>query len=280
MRERWPTVGFSNQTSCSAIGIAGPPSPWGAHSPFDRAGLQSSRRYNSRNMTIQDKAQRRFGSVVVAVATVVVASAGLAGWLSAQALDAIVYTVRVPAPDTHFVEVEAAIPTGGRAAVELMMPVWSPGYYRIENYADRVDNVSARTPDGKALTAEKTQKNRWRVATNSGPSVLVSYRVFCNQRSVTTNNVTAEMGVLNGAPTFMTLVENAKRPHEVHLELPASWKGAMSGLDDAPDGQPSHFRAADYETLVDSPIMAGDLRVGRFVVDGKPHFVVGAGDIA
>ena len=83
-----------------------------------------------------------------------------------------------------------------------------------------------------------------------------------------------------GAPTFMTLVENAKRPHEVHLELPASWKGAMSGLDDALDGKPNHFRAADYETLVDSPIMAGDLRVGRFVVDGKPHFVVGAGDIA
>jgi hypothetical protein len=44
--------------------------------------------------------------------------------------------------------------------------------------------------------------------------------VFCNQRSVTTNNVSSEMGVLNGAPTFMTLVETARRPHDVRLELP------------------------------------------------------------
>jgi predicted metalloprotease with PDZ domain len=51
----------------------------------------------------------------------------------------------------------------------------------------------------------------------------------------------------------------------------------MTGLDDAPDGKASHFRAADYETLIDSPIMAGDLRVTEFVVDGKKHFVVGGG---
>jgi predicted metalloprotease with PDZ domain len=224
--------------------------------------------------------QRRFGSALIAAATAFVLATALPEWLSAQALAPIVYTVRVPASDTHYVEVEMTVPTGGRAAVDLMMPVWSPGYYRMENYADRVDNVAARTPDGKTLTAEKPQKNRWRIPTDGRPSVVVSYRVFCNQRSVTTNNVTAEMGVLNGAPTFMTLVENAKRPHEVRLELPASWKRAMTGLDDAPDRKPNHFRAADYETLVDSPIMAGDLRVGEFAVDGKKHFVVGAGDIA
>ena len=30
------------------------------------------------------------------------------------------------------------IPTGGQPSVELMMPVWSPGFYRVENYATNV----------------------------------------------------------------------------------------------------------------------------------------------
>src|SRR5437867_3476581 len=176
--------------------------------------------------------------------------------VSAQRLEPIVYTVRVPAPATHYVEVDAVIPTARRASIEIMMPVWSPGFYRVEDYAARVDNVSARAADGRPLTAEKTQKNRWTVETGGQPSVTPSYRVFGNQRSVTTNYVGEDYGVLNGAPTFITLVEKARRPHEVRIELPPAWTRAMTGLDDAPDGKPNHFRAADYETLVDSPIMA------------------------
>jgi len=198
----------------------------------------------------------------------------------AQAREPIVYTVRMSAPETHFIEVEAAIPTAGRPTVDLMMAVWSPGYYREENYADRVDQVSARAGDGAAVNVEKTARNRWRIETGGRQTVVLSYRVFCYQRSVTTNYVGDDYAVLNGAPSFITLVEAGARPHEVHLELPSRWPRAMSGLGAAPDGRPTHFRAADYETLVDSPILAGDLGVQEFTVAGKPHYVVSAGDTA
>ena len=45
----------------------------------------------------------------------------------AQALEPIVYTVRVPKPDSHAAEIEAVFPTAGRPAIEIMMAVWSPG---------------------------------------------------------------------------------------------------------------------------------------------------------
>src|SRR5215831_11575545 len=67
------------------------------------------------------------------------AAAAAAAALRAQAVPPIVYTVRAPAPETHYIEVEARVPTGGRPSVDLMMAVWSPGFYRVENYADRVD---------------------------------------------------------------------------------------------------------------------------------------------
>jgi len=45
----------------------------------------------------------------------------------AQALEPIRYTLRLPAPHTHYVEVEASIPTAGRPDVEVYMATWTPG---------------------------------------------------------------------------------------------------------------------------------------------------------
>jgi len=199
---------------------------------------------------------------------------------SAQPLDPIVYTIRVPAPESHHAEVEAAVPAGRSESFEMMMPVWSPGYYRVEDYAASVSEVKARTTGGTALPVEKTRKNRWRIDAGGQSPVIVSYRVHCNQSSVTTNSVDADYAVFNGAPTFMTLAEGqTRRPHEVRITMPSAWTHAMSGLAAAPGPQPNHFRADSYETLVDSPILAGKLHVRDFDVAGKKHYVVSAGDV-
>jgi predicted metalloprotease with PDZ domain len=222
--------------------------------------------------------QKRLPLQIILIAMLVCLSGFAPQALTARASEPIVYTVRFPLPDTHFAEVEAAITTGRRVSIELMMPVWSPGFYRVEDYASRVEGLSARTPDGKALQVEQSQKNRWMIQTSGAPRVVVSYRLLCNGRSVTTNWAGADLLVLNGAATFITLAEQSRRPHEVRLELPANWKRAMTGLEAAPGGLPNHFRAADYDTLVDSPIVAGDLAIREFDVEGSRHYVVDAGE--
>src|SRR5215813_8607795 len=79
---------------------------------------------------------------------------------SARAADPIIYTIKFPAPDTRIAEVEAAFPTGKRATIELMTPVWSPGFYRVEDYAGRVQGLSARASGGGTLAVTQPQKNR------------------------------------------------------------------------------------------------------------------------
>ena len=91
-----------------------------------------------------------------------------------------------------------------------MMAVWSPGFYRVEDYAKRVHGLSARTTEGAPLEVESTRKNRWRVQAGGRPRVIVTYRVTCETRSVTTNDIDEHLGVINGAPTFITLVEQAR----------------------------------------------------------------------
>ena len=64
--------------------------------------------------------------------------------------DPIRYTLRFPAPHTHYVEVEATYPTGGRPQIELFMAVWTPGSYLVREYERHVENVIAQGPDGGA----------------------------------------------------------------------------------------------------------------------------------
>jgi predicted metalloprotease with PDZ domain len=195
------------------------------------------------------------------------------------ALDPLVYKVTFPEPAKHHALVEAIVPAGSRT-VELMMPIWTPGFYRIENYAGKVENLAARAPDGKSLQVERPRANRWRIHTGGARTVIVSYKLNCTGRSVTTNWVGDDMLVLNGGPSFLTLVEKVGRPHDVHLDLPVRWKRSMTALDPAPDGKPHHYRAADFDTLVDSPIVAGDLAIDEFDVGTSKHYLVHIGNFA
>lgn len=198
---------------------------------------------------------------------------------AAQQLAPIVYTVRAPRPATHMLQVEAAVPTERRDSVDLMMAIWSPGYYRVEHYESRVSGFAARAADGTVLRFTQPAANRWRVYTAGRPSVNISYEVLSQERSVTLNWADDTLAVLNGAPTFITLTERARRPHDVRLELAGLWKQSITSLAAAPDGAPNHYVARDYDELVDSPIVAGDLRIREFTVGGTRHVLASAGDM-
>jgi predicted metalloprotease with PDZ domain len=189
-----------------------------------------------------------------------------------------VYTVRFPEPEKNYALVEASVPTGKQPFIEMMMPIWTPGYYRIENYAGKVQDFAAHTTDRKALKVEQPKKNRWRIDTDGSKTVHVSYKLLCTGRSVTGNWVGVDMLVLNGGPSFITLAEKARRPHVIRLELSPKWKQSMTGLEAAADVKLHHYQGADFDTLVDSPIVAGNLVVNEFEVDGSKHHVVAVGD--
>src|SRR6185369_16274592 len=190
-----------------------------------------------------------------------------------SAPEPIRYTLSFPAPQTHYVEITATVPTGRRPDVELMMPVWTPGSYLVREYARNVEAVTAAGPDGRPLDVDKSKKNHWRITTGGAPTVTVKYRVYCREISVRTNWVEADFALLNGAPTFMTLMPLTPRPHEVAIVMPSGWKTSVTGLPEI-KGAAHHYRAADYDALVDSPFIIGNPAVHEFVVDGIKHYLV------
>jgi predicted metalloprotease with PDZ domain len=194
----------------------------------------------------------------------------------AQTAGPIRYTLRFPAPQTHYVEVEAAVPAAREGRTDLFMAVWTPGSYLVREYARHVEGVLAKASDGRALPVEKTAKNRWRVANGSAPAFTLSYRVYGREMTVRTNWIEDSFAMLNGAATLITLAERGPRAHEISIELPAAWSRTMTALD--PAGSPNRYRAPDFDTVVDSPILAGNPAVYEFTVDGKPHYLVNEGE--
>jgi predicted metalloprotease with PDZ domain len=183
------------------------------------------------------------------------------------------YTLSFPAPHTHYVEITASVPTGGRPQVEMMMAVWSPGSYLVREFSRHIEAFTARGPDGRTLDVDRSRKNGWTITTGGAPAVTVAYRVYSREMGVRTNWVESRFAMLNGAPTFITLAESAPRAHEVTLAMPRDWKQVLTGLPEV-SGRPHVFSAPDFDTLVDSPIVAGNPELHEFSIDGKRHYLV------
>jgi predicted metalloprotease with PDZ domain len=213
------------------------------------------------------------------VLALALSGAGLPG---AAMPEPISYTLRFPAPQTHYIEVEARVPTDGRPEIELMMAVWTPGSYLVREYSRSVEEVAAATETGEPLPVEKTVKNRWRIATRQAPRVVVRYRVYAHEMSVRNDFVDSSFALINGAATFLTLANdlehNNRRPHEVRLELPAAWKVSASPLAPLPGGGEHAYVADDFDNLVDSPLYAGNASTYPFEVAGKTHLLVNEGE--
>jgi len=195
----------------------------------------------------------------------------------APAAGVIRYTVSFPAAAAHYVDVDAWFPADGD--LELMMPVWTPGSYLVREYSKNVEGLIARTADGP-LAVTRTRKNRWRIAAGAARQVDVHYRVYAAELGVRTSFVDPDFALLTGAATFVTALGGLDRAHEVQVELPAGWKRIATALPAHPDGAAGHFLAADYDTLIDSPLLIGNPEIHDIDVT-PPHqlAVVGGGGV-
>ncbi len=200
-------------------------------------------------------------------------------------LQPVQYVLRFPEPHTHYVEVEVSLPTADlpptSKSVDLRLATWTPGSYLIREFARHVEDVSAKlASDDKSLSIVKTAKNRWTIPLTDIPRderVIVVYRVYCREMSVRTNWVEADFAILNGAPTFVTLLDDRARPHQVTIDPAAGWKQSVTGLPRVGDAG-HRYQAESYDQLVDSPILIGNPAIYEFEVGGKPHVLANLGE--
>ena len=90
-----------------------------------------------------------------AVALAVAVTAASLTLVAQSPLAPLAYTISFPTPASKTFTVDIDVPTEKKPSVDLMMAIWSPGFYGIQNYADRITAFAATAPDGTALDVAK-----------------------------------------------------------------------------------------------------------------------------
>jgi predicted metalloprotease with PDZ domain len=198
------------------------------------------------------------------------------------------FTVRMPEPASHLLEVELQIrEVEPEVPLRLRLPVWTPGSYLVREHARHVQEFQALSEQGSPLDWRKVDKNTWEVDPPGCSAVTVRYRVYAYELTVRTNHLDLTHAYFNGAALFLYVPGREREPYTLTVIPPhPDWCIATSlrPLASPSPGDPSagqSFFAEDYDELADSPVEVGLHQLRSFAVEGIPHYFVvwGAGTL-
>jgi predicted metalloprotease with PDZ domain len=181
------------------------------------------------------------------------------------------YTVEVTSTNDQLFHITANIKNIRQARLELSLPVWTPGWYTIENYAKNILRFHITDAKGNRLPHRMIRKQTWRVETSLLSSIKVEFDYRASLLALNQAKITADYAFFTGTQLFLQAEGHRNSPSTVRLVAPQGWK-VISALKETSD--PNTFSASDYDTLIDSPTEMGKFDVTRFEVEGKPHYLV------
>jgi predicted metalloprotease with PDZ domain len=152
----------------------------------------------------------------------------------------------------------------------LLLPVWRPGRYLVQNYAANIREWSA----GEARTW-KDGKSSWRIDARAGQALTFRYRYYAGVLDAGSSFLDEDEAYFNGSNLFMMIDGLRAEEHTLTIAAPESWQIETQ----LPRSDTGEFVARDYDHLIDSPTIAA-ARLTRHTVTelGKPIHLVFRGD--
>jgi predicted metalloprotease with PDZ domain len=191
---------------------------------------------------------------------------------------AIAFTVSTPDPATHLYHVTMRCEGLRGPSAEFRMPVWTPGYYGMFDFAGNVRNFAVNDATGHPLAFKKSGPNAWTVTRTAGSALTLSYDVFANNPFVATAFLDDTRGYITPGALFLYVPGRLREPVHVTIDLNSRWNTVATGLEPVKSGARHTYRAEDFDVLYDSPILIGNLEaLPPFQIGGIPHDFVGYG---
>ncbi|MCW3052127.1 MAG: putative protease with the C-terminal domain, partial [Chthonomonadales bacterium] len=198
-----------------------------------------------------------------------------------QTAPQMVYTLRPVLEDTHLdVTLDFAPPTGDES-VSIQLPVWSPGDYHRQDFAQYVQNLKVYGDDNpQEIKYEHPDANTWKIPSAGIKHLKIVYALPKMPPGIFSENVIlgAKQGFVNGPAALMYVVGHKEWTTELDLKLPLDWI-AFTPLKPAAlaTGVTAAFAAPDYDTLADSPLVFGTkeaIITREFSVNNIKHTIV------
>lgn len=156
------------------------------------------------------------------------------------------------------------------------MPNWTPGSYRIRDYAANVDRISASSGDGAALHIKKISKDRWQVNTAQATTLVVDYEVFTPNISVQASWVGSDFSLFNGASVFLYTEQSRELPQLLNMVTDTDRGEVFTALPFSPDG--GFYQASNYDELVDNPVVVANAPSYRFTHEDQDYVLLNVGE--
>lgn len=184
------------------------------------------------------------------------------------------YTVTMPDPHGHYFEITAKV-TDIIGDFVIGLPAWTPGSYKIRDFARNISAFATKSPKGRKVTAELLDKSRYQISPGKHKSVEIAYRLYADELTVRTPHLDETHGFFLGSNVLMYLENEDGLPlntdYTVTIRPPRGWRVATS----LPEvkGKPNTWRTDNYDVLADTPFEIGTHDVHEFKVRGKLHRV-------
>jgi predicted metalloprotease with PDZ domain len=157
------------------------------------------------------------------------------------------------------VDVAMSFTTAGTSNVVLALPAWTPGAYEISNYARWVGAFDV-SGDGKPLSWDKLDFEKWRIRPAGAKSIRVTFRYRADTLDNAMSWARPDFLLFNGTNLFMYPEgQPFDFPATVTIHTESDWR-AVSAMSAGPTR--GTYAASNYHDLVDMPFF-----VGRFDLD-------------
>ena len=175
------------------------------------------------------------------------------------------YQIKISNPAQHLAEVQINFPVVNKKYLDVQMPAWRTGRYELLNLSKNVRQFVATNAQGKKLGVIKKDKSTWKIETQPGDVVNVSYEVYANVLGERTLHIDDTHAYLDASGVLMYSAGFKQQAVKVRLDTPKNWV-SRSGME---KGACDHcFVAKNYDVLIDSPIETGEHEFHSFDVDG------------
>ncbi|RXS44211.1 M61 family peptidase [Idiomarina sp. 29L] len=180
------------------------------------------------------------------------------------------YKIDLTQPEHQRGDVSITFPESDGPFLDIKMPAWRTGYYRILDLANGVREFTAQT-DGQSLRWEKVDKSTWRIhLPKDAGEVTVNYEIYADQLGRRSRHIDDSHAYLDASAVFMYADKWRNEPVTVSLNVPKEWR-SYSGMER--EGE-HRFSADNWDVLVDSPIETGINKHFAFEQDGRDYEVV------
>lgn len=169
------------------------------------------------------------------------------------------YTLKFLSTNYHYLKVEMKF-VSESLQTELILPSWTPGSYKIRNYAKNLFYIQSNFP------LEQTHLSQWLVKAPIGEWINISYYLYAYESlTVHVNYITSEFALIQGPATFLYPKNKLMDSIEIQIHKNCPYPNIYTQLLKVNDNT---FLANNYDELYDSPIFFS-FNKSKFFID---HF--------